>query len=345
MIKLFNIRTHEWPRVSLLFLMTILTNVGSTWGLTITYAGFLKQIGMLEIISKSGGNLLEFTGDAMLIQFPRSRRQNDTAQAVRAGLRMQRGMARFAEIEIPQRTLALGMRIGVHPGRFLAADIGTPLRMVHVLLGKAVREAKKAEGSGRVGRVCLTEAAVEHIKRQFRCEDGEPGYGLVIDDLTDEQLGAYEITMPRRRSGSKVLFDRSVEGLVTGIEELLGQVEPLASFIPKPILNLLVENAAKRQIPPDFPTPTILFMNLLGLPEAIDHAQPGEEEKVVNTFLRAFALINAAVDARGGVLKRVTYHLAGSAIVICFGTPTQTTLTGWLKPHWPFVILSLALSH
>src|SRR4051812_4624767 len=47
---------------------------------------------MIEIVSKSGGNLLEFTGDAMLVQFPADQRLNDTAQALRAGLRMQRAM-------------------------------------------------------------------------------------------------------------------------------------------------------------------------------------------------------------------------------------------------------------
>src|SRR5476649_102687 len=42
--------------------------------------------GMIEIISKSGGNVLEFTGDAMLAQFPAEHRGKEAAQAVRAGL-------------------------------------------------------------------------------------------------------------------------------------------------------------------------------------------------------------------------------------------------------------------
>jgi class 3 adenylate cyclase len=57
----------------------------------------------------------------------------------------------------------------------------------------------------------------------------------------------------------------------------------------------------------------------------VDRALPGEEIKVVNSFSRAFALINAAVEARGGVLKKVTYHLSGSDILIYFGVPTAHT--------------------
>jgi class 3 adenylate cyclase len=113
--------------------------------------------------------------------------------------------------------------------------------------------------------------------------------------------------------------------LLKEIEEMLDSIEPLASFIPAPVLNLLVESAAQRRIPPDFPEPTVMFVNFIGLPELVDRALPGEELKVVNSFSRAFALINAAVEARGGVLKKVTYHLSGSDIVIYFGAPTGHT--------------------
>ena len=280
---------------------------------------------MIGIISRSGGNLLEFTGDALLAQFPTDQRRSDTAQAVRAGLRMQRAMKQFANIETEQGTLALGMRVGIHTGRFLTADIGTPQRMDHVLLGSTVQNTKLAEGAGQRGRVCLTEAAVERVKDQFNFEPGTPGYSLVIDDLSDEQLGEYDIAPASRRQRSAVLFDRSVEGIVAGIEETLALVEPLASYIPDPILNLLVENAARREIPPDFPQPTVVFVNLIGLPEAVDYAPPGEEAHIVSTFSRLFALINAAVQARGGVLKKVTYHLAGSDVMIYFGVPNAHT--------------------
>jgi class 3 adenylate cyclase len=119
---------------------------------------------MIEIVSKAGGNLLEFTGDAMLAMFPADRHRSDMARAVRAGLRMQRAMAQFAQISTPRGPLALGMRVGVHSGRFLSANIGTPRRMEYVLLGEAVQRTKLAEGVGRIGRVCLTSAAHEFVR-------------------------------------------------------------------------------------------------------------------------------------------------------------------------------------
>jgi adenylate cyclase len=292
---------------------------------------------MLEIISKGNGNLLEFTGDAMLAVFPagaaslsaeagaKSGRRRDVTQAVRAGLRMQRAMARFGRIETEHGDLSLGMRIGLHTGRFLVADIGTPRRMEHVLLGSALQETKRAEGAGRVGRVCLTGAVQALAGDQFRAEPLADGYALVIDDLSAEALGEYELAPVQRRSTSALMLERSVPGLVAEIERAVMAMEPLASYLPPPVLNLIVENAARRRISPDFSLPTVMFINLLGLAEAVDRAAPGEEGTLVAAFARVVALINAAIEARGGVLKKVTCHLSGYDMMIYFGVPNAHT--------------------
>jgi len=44
--KLFNIRSEEWPRVILLFLLLTITNMGAIWGATIAYAALLEQLGV-----------------------------------------------------------------------------------------------------------------------------------------------------------------------------------------------------------------------------------------------------------------------------------------------------------
>lgn len=322
---------YEWQRGTLMFTdlagFTKLMEANASQGRA-GASSLLKVLNdyfseMISIISKSGGDLLEFTGDALLALFPANDRKNDTLQAVRAGLRMQRAMAKFSEIDTPAGHLNIKMRIGIHTGRFLTADIGTPRRMEHVLLGTAVQQAKLTESNGMNERVNLSLDAYQHVKDQFRFEEGKPGYMLVMDDLSNEELGEYEITTSRR-TASSVLFERG-DGIVTQINEMLNPIEALASYIPAPVLNLLVESAADRQIPADFPEPTVMFVNFIGLPESVDRALPGEELKAVSSFSRAFAMINAAVEARGGVLKKITYHLSGSDIVIYFGVPNAHT--------------------
>lgn len=286
---------------------------------------------MIEIISKSGGDLVEFTGDALFVLFPKNEKNDDALRAVRAGLRMQRTMKDFAGIQTSSGAVNLKMRIGIHTGRFLTADIGTPRRMEHVLLGRDVQQAKLAESRGRNESVNLSQKAYERVKDQFRFEKGfedkenKTTYMLVVDDLKEEQLGDYEITPLGRRQASGVLMTRDKQEALREIVNLLNSIEPMASFIPAPVLSLLVESAANRKIPPDFPQPTIMFVNILGLPELADRVLPGEETKLATSFSKIFSLINAAVESRGGVLKKVTYHLTGSDIVIYFGAPTAHT--------------------
>jgi adenylate cyclase len=193
------------------------------------------------------------------------------------------------------------------------------------LLGMDVQQAKLAESNGRNERVNLSKTAYDRIAGKFRFEEGKPGYYLVKDDLTEGELGEYEITPVGRRMASSVLLTRDKDEILLQITAMLNSIEPMASYIPSPVLSLLVESAADRKIPADFPQPTIMFVNFIGLPESADRALPGEEIKLALSFSRVFSLINAVVESRGGVLKKVTYHLSGSDIVIYFGVPTAHT--------------------
>ena len=280
---------------------------------------------MVEIISKSNGNLLEWTGDAMLVEFPDDGQRNHTAQAIRAGLRMQRAMTNFDTLETPNGMISFGMRIGLHSGQFMAADIGTPFRMEYVLLGDAVQKTKAAESAGNIGRVCLSDEAVARVADDFRYETTHDGYVLVCDDLDDKELGEYDITPTRRRQATAVLLDRSEAGIISEIEKMLTQTEQLAAFLPLSVLRLLIESASQRNIPPQFIQLPVLYANLSGITEVADGLLPDEEKQLLSCFSRLFALINASVETNGGILKSVTYDRAGSNVLIYFGVTGSHT--------------------
>jgi class 3 adenylate cyclase/CRP-like cAMP-binding protein len=302
---------------------------------------------IIEVIGKSGGELLEFTGDALLVLFPAQFRkdkeeeyakelQKAIVKAVRAGLRMQKIMDKdYQTIETASgQIIKLQMRIGIHAGHFYSADVGTPRRREHVLLGRNVQIAKKAEGCGKNGRVNLTADAYGYVKdakgvaEDFGFEPNleHADHTLVVDRLEEEE--GYEIGRPStRRLASTMLLDKGFNNTYDQIKELLKAIKELSSFIPGPVLSLLVESAARRKINPEFPTPTIMFVNFIGLPEMIDirdenDDQIYEAESIIASFNEVFAKLNAGVEKRGGMLKKVTYHLTGSDIVIYFGVPT-----------------------
>lgn len=279
---------------------------------------------MLEIASKSGGDLLEFTGDSMLIQFPSGPRADAVTRAIRAGLRMQRAMDGFANIATPHAMLSLGMRIGIHSGRYLTADIGTPSRMENVLIGVNVQRTKQAESSGRVGRVCVSEETYALARNAFRADPGAPGHVLICDDLSLSELGEYEVSTVGRQPNT-LLLDRSRDGLLREIGEAVAKIEPLACYFPTPILQLLIKSAARRRIAPTFPELTVAFVSLTGISEAVSLTPPKEAERLVGSFSALFAKINAAVICCGGILKNVTYHQVGSDMLIYFGVPDAYT--------------------
>ena len=274
---------------------------------------------MIEIIGKSSGNLLEFTGDALLVQFTTGDPRRNITQAINTGLRMQHAMRHFQGIPTRQGELSLKMRVGIHSGRFVKADIGTPQRMAHVLLGRAVTIAKHAEGSGAIGRVALTETSKHQLKDPMELTPTDNHHWLVVDNLSPEELGEYEITVARRRNSTPLLFDRSPSGLMSEIKSAIAMVEPLASYMPRSVLQLIVETASERRIAPAFPTIAVAFVNLIGLPESVDDALETEIDALVACFSDAFSLINGVVELKGGILQKVTYHSIGSEMLIHFG--------------------------
>lgn len=280
---------------------------------------------MIQIISKSGGNLLEFTGDALLVQFPIDRKKQDTQRAIRAGLRMQREMKKFNNIDILGKTFSLKMRIGIHVGKFLVADIGTPLRMEHVLLGSNVLSAKLCEGNGRKGSVSLTKEARKKVEDVYKFEKISEDYSLVVDNFTEDELGDYDILPSNTRMASMILLDASREGIAKSIEDSISMVRPLASYIPVPILKMLVENTSSRGVAPDFPEATLLFVNLLGMPEKLKNISEEDLQLLISEFSRVISLTNAEIQSQGGVMKKVTYHHAGPDIMAFFGVPNSHT--------------------
>ncbi|MFC2106589.1 adenylate/guanylate cyclase domain-containing protein [Candidatus Bipolaricaulota bacterium] len=276
---------------------------------------------MIEVCSKSAGDLLEFTGDAMLVQFPADASRKDTLRAVRAGLRMQRAMIDLDRICVSGSTFSLGMRVGVHEGPFLVADVGTPARMEHILLGDSVLRAKRAETMGQAGRVNLSSEARAQVGDIFRVESNTEDYVSVIDAPEKDELSEYDVVPPRHRLPKLVCLDRSLEGFIDSIEHALTLVEPLAAFLPRTVLNLVVEHATQRTIPPDFTDATVMLVTLTGLSDSIGNAPSQDQIDIVRRLSFLIALINAEVEARDGMLRKVTHHLCGPDMLIVFGVP------------------------
>ena len=80
---------------------------------------------MLSVAYASGGSLLKFGGDALLLWFDG---EQHAARACRAAVLMRDALAAVGRIDVPDGTVALRMSQGVHSGKFDFFAVGTSHR-------------------------------------------------------------------------------------------------------------------------------------------------------------------------------------------------------------------------
>ncbi|MFM8529076.1 MAG: adenylate/guanylate cyclase domain-containing protein [Ilumatobacteraceae bacterium] len=150
-------------------------------------------------------------------------------------------------------------------------------------------------------------------------EPGNDGHLLVVDDLTDDELDYYDHNPQVRRQRNPMLLDRAVPALLTEIEHSLDLVEPLASYLPRPLLEVMVETAQDRRIPVELSESVVMFVKLEGFDTNLEGVDSESVHERMQVFSSMFARLDAAAAARGGMLRRVTYQATGSDVLVCFG--------------------------
>jgi class 3 adenylate cyclase len=145
-------------------------------------------------------------------------------------------------------------------------------------------------------------------------------YRFVVDDLTDKELGEYDISLRRKRRGSSFFLGRNEQDLTQEIVGLANKISPLVNYLPASTFQLLVESAERRQIMPRFIPLFVLFVNLIGWSNRAEQVAADRVGDIVEGLAEVCARIDAIVQSCGGVLKSLTYHRY-SDILIYFGYP------------------------
>jgi class 3 adenylate cyclase len=116
---------------------------------------------MLMILREHAGQLVKFGGDALLGLFLEP---GGAMQAIQAAMMMQSAMAEFAEVQTSRGRFPLQMKVGIHRGRFFAAQLGTRRDMEATLLGSDVNAAAAAETAALRGEVLIDRATREALQ-------------------------------------------------------------------------------------------------------------------------------------------------------------------------------------
>jgi adenylate cyclase len=133
---------------------------------------------MAEVVSKHGGTLDKFIGDAVLVFFgdPESKGVvEDAVACVRMALEMKEAIA-----ELNREWLAEGIkqgfevRMGISTGFSMVGNFGSDERMDYTIIGKQVNLANRLQAAAQPGEILIGQETWLLVREMFLCVAKEP---------------------------------------------------------------------------------------------------------------------------------------------------------------------------
>ncbi len=122
---------------------------------------------MEEVIFRQGGTLKQFVGDEIMVIFGAPFPQDDSeARAVRTALEMQRELGRLGEAWAARGIPRLQAKFGIHRGRVVVGNVGSPRRIEYAAVGDTVNLASRVMGlSKELGHlVLITDEVYQRVR-------------------------------------------------------------------------------------------------------------------------------------------------------------------------------------
>ncbi len=126
--------------------------------------GYLSLIA--GTIKSHGGTIDKYMGDGVMALFNAPLPQEDHAlRAVRAALAIRDELPDFHRQFDP--TFRVGIHFGIHTGKAVVGNVGTPEFMNFTAIGDAVNLASRLQGASEPNQILITEDTYELVKREI----------------------------------------------------------------------------------------------------------------------------------------------------------------------------------
>jgi len=147
---------------------------------------------MVDVITREGGMLDKFIGDAIMAGFgiPVSN-DDDEDRAVRAAIAMITELWELNKIREARGEMAIDHGVGLNTGMVVSGNIGSPKRMDYTMIGDGVNLAARLESACKQyhARILISEFTKEKLKGTYRLRDVD----LVVVKGKTEPVGVYEV--------------------------------------------------------------------------------------------------------------------------------------------------------
>ena len=177
--------------------------------------GYLNR--MAQVVSKHGGTLDKFIGDAVLVFFgdPESNGvAEDAAACVWMALEMKEAI-----VELNREWLAKGIRqgfevrMGISTGFATVGNFGSDERMDYTIIGKQVNLANRLQAAAQPGEILIGEETWLLVRDVFRCVAKKPvqakGFERPIQTyvVTGPELSEDPAIIEEARPGFRLTLD------------------------------------------------------------------------------------------------------------------------------------------
>jgi class 3 adenylate cyclase/predicted ATPase len=271
---------------------------------------------MLSILRDHAGQLVKFGGDALLGLFPEP---DSATRAVQAAQRMQAAMDDFDQTQTSQGVFALQMKVGVHKGRFFAAQLGTAQgsdrggRMEYALFGADVNATAATESAAVAGQILLDQATCKAITVPYQAVPASSNSPyIVIEKIASAPTFSFShspVTSP--------LPEHTVDGLRRAVERL----DALTPYLPAGLLSRIVNDPHAASLEGGYRPVAVLFANVHGLGEITDRLGPGQEGPIVTALNQYFIAMENSIQRFGGVINKIDLYDHGDKLMALFGAP------------------------
>ena len=290
---------------------------------------------MLDILKLYNGQLIRFGGDALLGLFEEKvvdldqfapfgldqnpfsvpAQPNSSTRAVMAGMKMQAAMDQFAHTATSLGPFPLRMSVGIHHGRFFAAQLGDAQNMEYALFGADVNETATIESAAQAGQLVLDRDTYDLVDPLLMCTAvsvPENRHYLIVEsgylpDISEPQI-PFESHYPLAPE-------------MASVWRMVTLLDAFVPYLPAGLLPRLVTDRRATDLQGEHRLVATLFANIDGLSALVDRLGPGQERLIVQALNPYFLEMSTAVAQFGGVINKIDLYDQGEKLLVTFGAP------------------------